>query len=119
MSSEPGWIRITEPCAARVLSRQQRIFRKVDFAARYGGDEFVILLPETSKEQATTIARRIRAAIEDHIFLKDKGMKVRFTASFGVATFPEDAKTKDDLIKMSDERMYKVKNSTRNSVICD
>ncbi len=101
---------------AEVLQEQ---IRKVDFAARYGGDEFVVLLPETSKKEATAIAKRIRAAIEDNIFLQDKGMKVQFTASFGVATFPEDAKTKDDLIRMSDERMYKVKNSTRNSVISD
>jgi diguanylate cyclase (GGDEF)-like protein len=90
--------------------------RKVDYAARYGGDEFVVLLPETGKEPATMIAERLREAIETNTFLKDLGLAVHFTASFGVATFPEDGKTKDDMIHIADERMYKVKGTTRNRV---
>ncbi|MFH1018311.1 MAG: sensor domain-containing diguanylate cyclase [Pseudomonadota bacterium] len=90
--------------------------RKVDFAARYGGDEFVIILPEADKEAAVKAAERLRDAIERNTFLKDMGLAVHFTASFGVAAFPEDAQTKVDLIRLADERMYKVKNSTRNRV---
>jgi diguanylate cyclase (GGDEF)-like protein len=90
--------------------------RKVDYGARYGGDEFVVLLPETGKPQAREIAETLRNAIEQNVFLQDKGVQVRFTASFGVATFPDDAQTKDDLIRMADERMYEVKNTTRNRV---
>ena len=91
--------------------------RNVDYAARYGGDEFVVMLPETSKEGALIIAERLRQSIEKNVFLQDKDLKVHFTASFGVATFPEDAQTKDQLIRMADERMYEVKNSTRNRVV--
>ncbi len=92
--------------------------RTVDYASRYGGDEFVILLPETPKSEAVHIAERLREEIEKNTFLTDKGLQVHFTASFGVATYPEDAQTKEDLIKMADDAMYKVKNTTRNSVAC-
>ena len=90
--------------------------RNVDCAARYGGDEFVVLLPETDKKGAVQIAERLRVAIEQNAFLQEKKLQVHFTASFGVATFPDDAQTKDDLMRMADEAMYKVKNSTRNRV---
>jgi diguanylate cyclase (GGDEF)-like protein len=90
--------------------------RKVDYAARYGGDEFVVLLPETDKASAMHIAERIREKIEKNTFLEHMGLKIHFTASFGVATFPEDGETKNDMIRMADERMYKVKNSSRNNV---
>jgi diguanylate cyclase (GGDEF)-like protein len=90
--------------------------RKVDYAARYGGDEFVIMLPETGKKPSLEIAERIRKAIEKNEFLTSQNLKVHFTASFGVATFPDDAKTKEELIKMADGSMYSVKNSTRNRV---
>ncbi len=90
--------------------------RTVDYAARYGGDEFVILLPETTKPEAIRIAERVRSAIEANVFLAEKGLHVKFTASFGVATFPDDAQSKDDLIRLADEAMYKVKNTTRNRV---
>ena len=94
----------------------QEQIRTVDYAARYGGDEFVILLPETGKKDALAVANRIRNAIEKNIFLKQEKLEVHFTASFGVATFPDDAQTKDDLIRAADEAMYKVKNTTRNRV---
>ncbi len=94
----------------------QKSIRSTDYAARYGGDEFVVLLPETNKDGALLIAERLRKSIEQNEFLQDKGLKVHFTASFGVATFPEDAKSKDDLIRMADAAMYEVKGSTRNSV---
>lgn len=94
----------------------QENIRTVDYAARYGGDEFIILLPETDKDETIQIAERLRASIEGNAFLQDKGLNVHFTASFGVATFPDDAQSKDDLIRMADEAMYKVKNSTRNRV---
>ncbi len=90
--------------------------RSVDIATRYGGDEFVIILPETGKEKAVLTAERLRASIAKHMFLQSRGLKIQFTASFGVATYPVDAQTKEELIKMADEAMYKVKDKGRNGV---
>jgi diguanylate cyclase (GGDEF)-like protein len=90
--------------------------RTVDIVARYGGDEFVIVLPQTAPVAAITIAERIRKAIERNIFLKKEGLSLGLTASFGVASYPESAKSKEDLLRIADEAMYRVKYQTRNGV---
>ena len=90
--------------------------RLIDYAFRYGGDEFVVLLPQTSKENACVVARRLHRQIRDIVWLKSEGLNVQITASMGVAAFPTDAKTKGDLMHLADEAMYTVKNSTRDGV---
>ena len=90
--------------------------RLIDFAFRYGGDEFVLLLQQTSKENACRVARRLHKLIGETVWLKEGGLNVRITASIGVACFPSDSKTKIDLIHMADEAMYSVKNTTRDGV---
>jgi diguanylate cyclase (GGDEF)-like protein len=90
--------------------------RTIDIVARYGGDEFVIVLPQTPPSAALQIAERIRKAIEQNVFLKKEGYSLRLTASFGVASYPESAKSKEDLLRLADEAMYKVKYQTRNGV---
>lgn len=90
--------------------------RTIDIVARYGGDEFVIVLPQTSAPDAVTIAERIRKAIEQNAFLKREGYNLKVTSSFGVAAYPESAKTKEDLLRIADEAMYRVKHTTRNGV---
>ncbi len=90
--------------------------RAIDIVARYGGDEFVIVLPQTSPSAALGIAERIRKRIEQNIFLKKDGYSLRMTASFGVASYPESAKSKEDLLRLADEAMYRVKYQTRNGV---
>lgn len=94
----------------------QKHIRNVDFGARYGGDEFVVMLPETDKAGAILMAERLRKAVEGHTFLKSRGLEAKFTASFGVANFPTDAQTKEELIKMADDAMYKAKKTSRNKV---
>lgn len=88
--------------------------RSVDIAIRYGGDEFVAILPSTSKEGAIQVAERIRQSLNDTIFLQDEGLRIQQRASFGVATFPHDGTSKLDLIRQADMAMYHVKNTTRN-----
>jgi diguanylate cyclase (GGDEF)-like protein len=87
-----------------------------DFAFRYGGDEFVILLPRTSKENATMVARRLHRLIREKTWLTSEGPGVRITSSMGVACFPTDAKSKAELLHLADEAMYLVKNTTRDNV---
>ena len=90
--------------------------RGIDIVARYGGDEFVVVLPQTPPKAAVQIAERIRKSVEHNTFLKKEGYALKMTASFGVASYPESAKTKEDLIRLADEAMYRVKNTTRNGV---
>jgi len=90
--------------------------RLIDYAFRYGGDEFVILLPQTSKEQAVVACRRLLDLVRANTFLKDEELDLKVSASFGVATYPSDAKSAHDIIRQADEMMYLVKNSTRDSI---
>jgi diguanylate cyclase (GGDEF)-like protein len=93
-----------------------KCLRTIDIVARYGGDEFVIVLPQTAPSAAVQIAERMRRAVEQNVFLKKDGYLLRLTASFGVASYPESAKSKEDLLRLADEAMYRVKYQTRNGV---
>jgi diguanylate cyclase (GGDEF)-like protein len=90
--------------------------RLIDFAFRYGGDEFVILLPQTSKENAINVARRLHKLIRETVWLKNEGLNIRITPSVGLAAYPVDSKTKEGLLHLADEAMYLVKNTNRDSV---
>ncbi len=90
--------------------------RLIDFAFRYGGDEFVVLLPQTSKENACVVAKRLHKLIRETHWLTSEGLDIRVTTSAGVASYPTDAKTKAELLHLADEAMYAVKNSTRDNV---
>src|SRR5262244_1940324 len=90
--------------------------RLIDFAFRYGGDEFVLLLPQTSKENALNVARRVHKLIRETTWLAGEGLDIRLTASMGVAAYPVDSRTKEGLLHLADEAMYLVKNTNRDSV---
>jgi diguanylate cyclase (GGDEF)-like protein len=90
--------------------------RLIDSAFRYGGDEFVIVLPQTGKEQALNVARRLQETFRRTLFLQQEGLKLNIRASMGVATFPEDARSAHEIIRQADEMMYVVKNSTRDNI---
>ncbi len=91
--------------------------RSTDVPVRYGGDEFVILLPETSKDQAMDAARRIGRMIASQPFLADRAFgPLALTASLGVAAFPDDAREADELLRKADEAMYRVKAERRGGV---
>ena len=90
--------------------------RLIDFAFRYGGDEFVILLPQTSKDNALNVARRLHKLIRESTWLTAQGLNIRLTPSMGVASYPMDSRTKEGLLHLADEAMYLVKNSRRDSV---
>ncbi|MCZ6651200.1 MAG: sensor domain-containing diguanylate cyclase [Acidobacteria bacterium] len=95
----------------------QRMVREIDMVARYGGDEFVVILPQTGPRGAAVIAERIRQGIAEATFLGDMGRAVNLTASLGVASFPEQGSTRDELIHQADAAMYRVKESGKNGVL--
>lgn len=93
--------------------------REIDYACRYGGEEFSIILTQTHKGHAMTIAERVRERIAQHNFLslaQESDQKATITVSIGVAAFPEDAQTKEDLIAKADRAMYIAKFSGKNRV---
>jgi diguanylate cyclase (GGDEF)-like protein len=90
--------------------------RLIDFAFRYGGDEFVLLLPQTSKENAMNVAKRLHKLIRETTWLTVDGLDIKLTASMGVASYPVDSRTKEGLLHLADEAMYLVKNTNRDSV---
>ncbi len=91
--------------------------RGVDFAARYGGDEFMVALSETTPEGALMFAERLRAVIEKYMFAKD-GDSMKLTASLGVAVVRPTTQTIDakTLIRFADHAMYEAKRNGRNCV---
>lgn len=91
--------------------------RKICKAARYGGDEFVIILPSTGKSGAMTLATKLCELFRSYDFRDDRGVPFKMTASFGIATFPDDADSKDKLIRQADQAMYRVKETTRDAVL--
>jgi diguanylate cyclase (GGDEF)-like protein/PAS domain S-box-containing protein len=91
--------------------------RETDIAARYGGDEFVVILPDTDYPQAKRLGERIRQLILRTTFLKEEGINSRIGASIGLATFPTEAPSKDELIHLADERMYRDKEDNREKAI--
>ncbi len=90
--------------------------RDSDTVVRYGGDEFVVLLVETNADEAMIVAERMRRMIEAEPFAKDAGLSIRLTISIGIAAFPEHATTKQTLLNLADQAMYRGKESTRNVV---
>ncbi len=90
--------------------------RMIDYAFRYGGDEFVVLLPQTSKENALLVVRRVRELLNSRVFFSEERMDIQVTASFGIASFPVDGRTRKELLLKADEAMYLVKNTTRDNI---
>lgn len=98
--------------AAVILSS----IRDTDAVARYGGDEFVIVLPDTQMEVAGTVAERIREKIAHHQFNAGRNLKLSLTASFGVAAFPVHASSPQQLIACADTAMYEAKAARKNCI---
>ena len=97
---------------ARVAAILKESTRDVDCAARYGGEEFVVLLPETEAQGATETAQRIQARLA-----RDELVGGKLTLSVGVAQFPEDGESPDELLAGADAALYQAKREGRNRVL--
>lgn len=102
---------------ARLLKEN---IRKIDIAARYGGEEFCLVLAETNKAAAVVVAEKMRRLVELSQFQpQESRVNGRVTISLGVATFPDDATSMNDLIAIADRRLYHAKQGGRNQVVRD
>jgi diguanylate cyclase (GGDEF)-like protein len=90
--------------------------RLIDFAFRYGGDEFVVMLPQTGKNAALVVAKRLIDVFRNSSFLESDGLRLNIRASIGISTYPEDGPNAHEIIRRADEMMYAVKNSVRDNI---
>ncbi len=88
--------------------------REVDIICRYGGEEFVIILPETDKEGAFYLAERARKTIKNYEFTSSDDRPIKLTVSCGIASYPDSAKKKEELIKKADDALYRAKDEGKN-----
>lgn len=104
--------RTLQEAAARVMNA----VRTIDKVVRYGGDEFCIILPETDWRGALEVAERIRQRLASTPFLLEETGGIEITGSFGVASYPTHAISKEELVKKADEAMYRIKSQTKNDI---
>jgi diguanylate cyclase (GGDEF)-like protein len=105
---------------SRLLAEVGGLLRRIagpdNYAFRYGGDEFVVLLPNTTKSAATELTLDLCQGLRDATFLQSDGLALHLSGSFGLATFPEDGASVHAILRSADSMMYDVKNSTRDNV---
>lgn len=90
--------------------------RSFDIVSRVGGEEFSVILPDCPSEQAIEVAERLRVAVETHEFIISDEIKINISISIGAATYPDNVKDLEDLIKQADTALYSAKRSGRNKV---
>jgi diguanylate cyclase (GGDEF)-like protein len=101
---------------AEVGNLMKRTIGPENAAFRYGGDEFVALMPSTGKAAAVEMTHRLCDALRETAFLTGEGLSLEITGSFGLATFPEDGDSVHAILRAADSMMYEVKNTTRDDV---
>lgn len=94
----------------------EKTTRKTDYLARFGGEEFVVILPETPLDTALSLAERLREEIATQPISIDDHNQLKLTASIGIASFPEHTQSPQELLGMADKAMYKAKRDGRNRI---
>lgn len=93
-----------------------RVLEPDDRLVRYGGDEFIVLLPRQTKQEALLKVSRMKHAISSTPFLQKEGIDAHLTASFGLASFPEDAADKHELLAQADRCLFESKTGGKNRI---
>jgi diguanylate cyclase (GGDEF)-like protein len=101
----------------KIVGGMIRGTREYDTVGRYGGEEFLLILPEVDKKTATIVCDRLRRKIAEQEIEIMQGERISVTASFGIASFDEDGNAPDDLLVKADERLYKAKRAGKNQVV--
>ena len=100
----------------QIAGRMRAALRESDTAARIGGDEFVVLLPDTARvEDAVVAAEKIRREMERPFAMAD-GVTLQISCSIGVAMYPDQAEASQDLLRFGDEAMFRAKKHGRNAI---
>jgi diguanylate cyclase (GGDEF)-like protein len=99
-----------------IANRIRQTVRTVDTVARFGGEEFIVLMPETSREEACQVAERVRHAVSD-IPVETEAGNVSTSLSIGVAQLGDTSIDMDRLIQYADQAMYTAKGEGRNQVV--
>ena len=94
-----------------------RLLSQEDSLIRYGGDEFIILLPHRDKNSAFEFVSLLRRALNQSCFLFEENINLHLTASYGIATLPEDAKNKTDLLKLADAALFSSKGRGKDMIM--
>ncbi|MCK4244348.1 MAG: diguanylate cyclase [Candidatus Omnitrophica bacterium] len=95
----------------------KKTIRDADRAYRYGGEEMVIILPDTAQEEASILGERLRRIIETHQFANFKGEPLYLTVSLGISSLTEDITKKEDLVWRADQALYQAKREGRNKTV--
>lgn len=107
-------------CGSKVLREVGHLIQEMSGPTivpfRYGGDEFIVVLTRHGKEEALRFAHTLRERVNGFSFLEEEGLGLHLTASFGVATFPEDAQDAIGLLGLADTAMYRVKEASRDGI---
>jgi two-component system cell cycle response regulator len=107
-------------CGSRALVEAAAVIRgsarETDVVARFGGDEFALVLPDTGTAGAVAVGERVRQRIANHRFLAAEGLEIHLTVSVGVASLPDVAASPDELVRAADTAMYQVKQRGKNGI---
>jgi diguanylate cyclase (GGDEF)-like protein len=101
-----------------VAEIRSEVRNDMDLLARYGGDEFALVLPETPLTEAIIVAERVRRRVDERLFrMPDSHQVLRATVSIGLATYPDDSGDKKELVEKADAALYRAKHAGKNAVV--